>query len=154
MNTFESYEPRSHFGMMVGAAFAVAAALGIGVFLLISSPNGDPAAGPVQQEPEPEPIVESEPFDDPPEPVIEEAKPLDPFNAEPEPPKVADNRMPPPTPEELLVAAGMGLVEFDPEVLLRKIGASLEQSDVKQATTLIGRKALDEAQLEIGRAHV
>lgn len=147
MSTFESYEPRSHFGMMVGVAFAVAAALGTGVFFLISSPNGNPTTGQVQQEPEPEPIVESEPFDAPPAPVIEKAKPLDPFDAEPEPPKVADNRMPPLTPEELLVAAGMGLVEFDPEVLVRKIGASLEQSDVKQATTLIGRKALDEAQL-------
>ncbi len=146
MNTFESYEPRSHFGMMVGVAFAVAAALGTGVFLLISSPNGDPTAGP-GQEPEPEPIAENEPFDAPPAPLIGEAKPLNPFDAEPEPPKVVDNRMPPPTPEELLVAAGMGLVEFDPEVLVRKIGASLEESDVKQATTLIGRKALDESQL-------
>jgi outer membrane protein OmpA-like peptidoglycan-associated protein len=144
MNTFESYEPRSNFGMMVGVAFAVAAALGTGVFFLIGSPKGEPSAGPVQ---EPEPIVESEPFEAPPAPVNEDPKPLDPFDAEPEPPKVADDRMPPPTPEELLVAAGMGLMEFDPEVLVRKIGASLEKSDVKQATTLIGRKALDEAQL-------
>lgn len=145
MNTFESYEPRSNFGTMVVAAFAVAAALGTGVYFLISSSDGDPAAG---QARDPEPIAESETFDAPPEPVIEEAKPLDPFDAEPEPPEVPDNMLAPPTPEEMLVAAGMGLEELNPEVLLRKIGASLEKSDVRKATTLIGRQALDDSQLK------
>ena len=42
----------------------------------------------------------------------------------------------------------MGLSELDPEVLLRKIGASLEQSDIRTASTLIGRQALDESQLK------
>jgi len=42
----------------------------------------------------------------------------------------------------------MGAAELKPEVLLEKIGKSLEESDLVRASMLIGRKALDESQLE------
>ena len=144
MNTFESYEPRSNFGMMVMVAFAVAAVLGIGVFFLLGPSDEEPAGERVSQEP----AQEVEDFISTPEPVVENNEPLDPFDAEPKPPISSANALTPPTPEELLVAAGMGLTELDPEVLLRKIGASLEQSDLRKASTLIGRQALNESQLK------
>ena len=77
-----------------------------------------------------------------------EPKPFDPFDTEPEPEPEPVDTVAPSTPEQILVDAGMGAAELKPEVLLEKIGKSLEESDLVRASMLIGRKALDESQLE------
>jgi outer membrane protein OmpA-like peptidoglycan-associated protein len=142
MTTFESHEPRSNFGIMVLAAFAVAALLGTGAYFLLTSPE-DPGPVARQQAPEKDPA----PFDTEPKPELPPPGPVDPFDAEPRPTEVPEIQIAAPTPEEMLAAAGMGLAELDPEVLLKKIGASLEKADLKEATLMIGRGALDESQL-------
>ena len=144
MNTFESYEPRSNFRMMVVPAFAVAAILGTGVYFLVTSTDDETETVQAVEEP----AKESDDFVPAPDPVVKEPKSFAPFDKDPKPLVISPNAVTPPTPEELLVAAGMGLSELDPEVLLRKIGASLEQSDIRTASTLIGRQALDESQLK------
>ena len=144
MNTYESYEPRSRFGMMVLVAFVAAAILGSGIYLLLRSPEVEGAL--VPPPPPAEPPEKDFPVEPP--PVVEESEPLNPFDAEPRPVVVPENTVAPATPEEMLVSAGMGVAELDPEVLLRRIGASLERADVGEATSLIGRKALDESHLK------
>ena len=139
MSTYDSHEPRSNFGLFVFLAFVAAALLGSGVYLFQSSRSGKPA--PAQPAPPEKPEVE---------PVAGkiEPKPFDPFDAEPEPAPEPVDTVAPPTPEQMLIDAGMGAAEFEPEVLLEKIGRSLEESDFEKASLLIGQKALDESQLK------
>lgn len=141
MSTYDSHEPRSNFGLFVFLAFMAAALIGIGSYLFQSSGSDEPAAiKPSSSSPE-SPEVET---------VAEIAvpKPFDPFDAAPEPKPDPVDTVTPPTPEQTLLDAGMGAAELKPEVLLEKIGRSLEESDLVRASMLIGRKALDESQLE------
>ena len=139
MSTYDSYEPRSNFGLFVFLAFLAAALIGIGSYLFQSNDSEEPAAiKPASpQNPEIETVVKKV-----------EPKPFDPFDTEPEPEPEPVDTVAPPTPEQILVDAGMGAAELKPEVLLEKIGKSLEESDLEKASMLIGRKALDESQLE------
>ncbi|MDC0281296.1 OmpA family protein, partial [Akkermansiaceae bacterium] len=139
MSTYDSYEPRSNFGLFVFLAFLAAALIGIGSYLFQSNNSEEPAAiKPASpQNPEIETVVKKV-----------EPKPFDPFDTEPEPEPEPVDTVAPSTPEQILVDAGMGAAELKPEVLLEKIGKSLEESDLVRASMLIGRKALDESQLE------
>jgi outer membrane protein OmpA-like peptidoglycan-associated protein len=139
MSTYDSSEPRSNFGLFVFLAFLAAALIGIGSYLFQSSSSEEPAAiKPASPEsPEMKTVVKEV-----------EPKPFDPFDTEPEPEPEPVDTVAPPTPEQILVDAGMGAAELKPEVLLEKIGKSLEESDLGKASMLIGRKALDESQLE------
>jgi hypothetical protein len=145
MSTYDSHEPRSNFGLFVFLAFVAAALIGIGSYLFRSSQPAEPA------EPA-EPATSQAPS--PVNPEIKkvsekvEPRPFDPFNAEPEPEPDPVDTVAPPPPEQILVDAGMGAAELKPEVLLEKIGRSLEESDLVKASMLIGRRALDESQLE------
>ena len=145
MSTYDSHEPRSNFGLFVFLAFVAAALIGIGSYLFRSSQPAEPA------EPA-EPATSQAPS--PVNPEIKkvsekvEPRPFDPFNAEPEPEPDPVDTVAPPPPEQILVDAGMGAAELNPEVLLEKIGRSLEESDLVKASMLIGRRALDESQLE------
>ena len=139
MSTYDSYEPRSNFGLFVFLSFLAAALIGIGSYLFQSNNSEEPAAiKPASpQNPEIETVVKKV-----------EPKPFDPFDTEPEPEPEPVDTVAPSTPEQILVDAGMGAAELKPEVLLEKIGKSLEESDLVRASMLIGRKALDESQLE------
>ena len=139
MSTYDSYEPRSNFGLFVFLAFLAAALIGIGSYLFQSNNSEEPAAiKPASpQNPEIKTVVKKV-----------EPKPFDPFDTEPEPEPEPVDTVAPSTPEQILVDAGMGAAELKPEVLLEKIGKSLEESDLVRASMLIGRKALDESQLE------
>ena len=139
MSTYDSYEPRSNFGLFVFLAFVAAALLGTGVYLFqaSSSNQAPPPKTSAPEKPEGEPVVE-----------VVEPKPFDPFDAEPEPKPEPLDTVAPPTPEQVLIDAGMGAAELRPEILLEKIGKSLEESDLEKASMLIGRKALDESQLK------
>jgi len=136
MSTYDSYEPQSKFGLYVILAFVAAALLGTGVYFLNSGGDDEPVAQkvPVRKEAEAEPVVEK-------------PEPIDPFDAEPKPIIQPLDTVMPPTPEQMLIDAGMGAAELDPKVLLEKIGRSLEMSDLEKATTLIGQKALDDSHL-------
>lgn len=139
MSTYDSYEPRSNFGLFVFLAFLAAALIGIGSYLFQSNNSEEPAAiKPASpQNPEIKTVVKKV-----------EPKSFDPFDTEPEPEPEPVDTVAPSTPEQILVDAGMGAAELKPEVLLEKIGKSLEESDLVRASMLIGRKALDESQLE------
>lgn len=148
MSTYDSYEPPSKFGLYVMLAFVVAALLGAGIYFLQSDGDEEPVARKVvesKKEAEPEAVVEEAA-------VVEKPETIDPFDAEPKP--IADpiDTIKDPTPEQMLIDAGMGAAELDPKVLLEKIGRSLEISDVEKATMLIGQKALDESHLKGLRA--
>jgi OOP family OmpA-OmpF porin len=135
MSTYDSYEPRSNFGLYVFLAFIAAALIGAGVYF---TQGGEEIPTKTERtSPPKEVIVKKEP--------VEEPEPIDPFKADPieEP----TDTVKPPTPEQMLMDAGMGFAELDPETLLKKIGKSLEEADLKQVTVLIGRKALDESHL-------
>ncbi len=137
MSTYDSYEPQSKFGLYVILSFVAAALLGAGVYFLNSGGGDEPVArkAPVQTEAEPEPVVGK-------------PEPIDPFDAEPKPMIQPLDTVMPPTPDQMLIDAGMGAAELDPKVLLGKIGRSLEMSDLENATMLIGQKALDESHLK------
>lgn len=139
MSTYDSYEPPSKFGLYMVLAFVAAALLGTGVYFLQSESGDQPVAKKVPEKKE-----------DKPDAVVEkvEPEPLDPFDADPKPAPDPVDTIRPPTPEQMLIDAGMGAAELDPKVLLEKIGRSLELSDVNQATLLIGEKALDESNLK------
>jgi len=145
MNTYDSYEPRSNFGLLVVVAFVIASLLGTGAFILLRSDDGDE---PVVSQPPPK--AREDDFVSAPEPIVEdeEPAPADPFDAAPKPAPEPVETVARPTPEEMLLDTGMGVTELDPEVLLRKIGEALEKSDFQETTLLIGRKALNEAQLK------
>ena len=139
MSNYDPYEPRSNFGLYVFLAFIAAALIGVGLYFT-QTKSGD------------QPVVESE--DSSQEETVgnqdsaeEKKKPFDPFDADPTPVPEPEDTVKAPTPEQMLVDAGMGAAALDPEVLLKKIGQSLEKSDLKEFTTLIGSKALDESQL-------
>lgn len=139
MSTYDSFEPRSNFSLFVFLAFVAAALLGTGVYFLQTSGSSEPT---VAKSAVPEKQKE--------EPVAEKVEPklFDPFDVEPELQPEPIDTVAPPTPEQMLIDAGMGAAELQPEVLLEKIGRSLEESDFKKASTLIGRKALNESQLQ------
>ena len=101
MNTFESYEPRSNFRMMVVPAFAVAVILGTGVYFLVTSTDDEPEIVQAVEEP----AKESDDFVPAPDPVVEEPKSFAPLDKDPKPLVISPNAVTPPTPEELLVAA-------------------------------------------------
>ena len=139
MSTYDSYEPRSNFGLFVFLAFVAAALIGIGSYLFQSGDSDELVVSkPVPPEsPEVAPVSKKV-----------EPKPFDPFNAAPEAKPEPLDTVVASTPEQILVDAGMGVAELKPEILLEKIGRSLEESDFGKASMLIGRKALDESQLE------
>lgn len=148
MSTYDSHEPRSNFGLFVFLAFVAAALIGIGSYLFRSGQSAEPAE--LGESAEPATSQAPSPVNPEIKKVAEkvEPRPFDPFNAEPEPePDPVDTVVAPP-PEQILVDAGMGAAELKPEILLEKIGRSLEESDVVKASMLIGRRALDESQLE------
>ena len=132
MSTYDSYEPRSNFGLFVFLAFLAATLLSTGVYFFRGDDSGDSVTNQVET-PDPRP-AEPEPTEPDSTPLEPEAGPAD--------------ELPAQTPEEMLVASGMGMAEVDPEVLLEKIGRALEASDFKQATMLIGQKAMNQSQLE------
>ncbi|MDB2673836.1 hypothetical protein N9Y81_02655, partial [Akkermansiaceae bacterium] len=68
MSTYDSYEPRSNFGLFVFLAFVAAALLGTGVYLFqaSSSNQAPPPKTSAPEKPEGEPVVgvvEPKPFD-------------------------------------------------------------------------------------------
>lgn len=137
MSTYDSYEPRSNFGLYVGGAFFVAALVAGGVYYWKADGGDD---GPEEKV---MPVVEKKK-----DPTVMPPGPADPFNIKPEDPVAeADTVMPEPA-EQTLVDLGMGVKELDPQALLKKIGESLEQGQFEQAAALIGKDALDESHLE------
>lgn len=136
MSTYDSYEPRSNFGLYVFLGFIAAALIGTGVYFTKSGGGEDDRADKASTKDEV--VVPKQDATD------DQAKALDPFNEDPENPS---DTAPPETPEQMLVDAGMGAAELDPQTLLKKIGQSLEAADFKKVTMLIGQDALNESQL-------
>jgi len=139
MSTYDSYEPRSNFGLYVFLAFIAAGLIGAGVYFIQSDDDENSSARTAPPKKE-EVIAKKEP--------VEKPVPFDPFNADPVPVPEPVDSFKAPTPEEMLIDAGMGAAELDPETLLKKIGQSLEASDLKKATSLIGKLALNESHLK------
>lgn len=140
MSTYESYEPRSNFGLYVFLAFIAAALIGAGAYFMQSGDESDE----VVEKPAPKPPEKVVVKEDP----VEKPKEIDPFDADPEPQPEPVDTVKDPTPEQMLLDAGLGAEELDPETLLKKIGKALEAADLKETTALIGQKALDESQLK------
>ena len=136
MSTYDSYEPRSNFGLFVFLAFIAAALIGVGMFFMKgmgeeenpAPPN--PAETPVAIEPAMPPGPEG------------------PLKTRPEDPEMQADTVTPPTPEQTLADLGTGFAELEPEVLLKKIGETLELGKFEDAALLIGRDALDERHLK------
>lgn len=143
MGTYDSSEPRSSFGLYLFIAVVVAAVVSVGFFVskISLGSNDDPG-------PEPEPVVK-----------VEEPAPVEPeVDGEPDPfgHRTKERVMPvdsvmPDTAEEMLAGLGTGFSEVDPEVLLKKIGASLEGGDLRSAAGMIGKNALSESHLKAFR---
>ena len=138
MSTYDSYEPRSNFGLFVATAFVVAALVAGGVYFLQKDSGDDQA-----DSGEPRPV----------EKVVEEAPamppgPEDPFETGPDDPEMKADTVVPATPEQTLVDLGVGVVEFDPNALLKKIGETLESGKFEEAVAMIGRDALDERHIK------
>lgn len=140
MSTYESYEPRSNFGLYVFLAFIAAGLIGAGVFFMQSGDEKKTEVKKPAPKPKEEVVVKEEP--------VEKPKPIDPFNSDPEPQPEPVDTVKDPTPEQMLIDAGLGAEELDPETLLKKIGKALEAADLKETAALIGQKALDESHLK------
>ena len=143
MSTYDSYEPRSNFGLYVFLAFLAAALIGVGMYFIQSGGDENPSARPTPLKKEVV-VAKEEPVEEP----VPDPEPFDPFNADPVPAPEPEDSFKAPTPEEMLIDAGMGAAELDPETLLKKIGRSLEASDLKKVTSLIGKQALNESHLK------
>lgn len=139
MSSYDSYEPRSTFGIFAGVGFFVAAMAAGGLYYWQSSDRSEE-----QVRVETKPPVEQQEV----EPEVVPPKSDDPFNFNPEPPATDGDTVAPANPEETLVDLGMGIKELDPKTLLKKIGESLEQGKFQQAAVFIGKEALDESHLE------
>ncbi|MCX8239224.1 MAG: OmpA family protein [Akkermansiaceae bacterium] len=140
MSTYDSYEPRSNFALYVFLAFIAAALIGAGAYFMKRGDKDEPFVKKPTPEPKEDVVVK-------PEPVVK-LEPIDPFDAGPVPIPEPVDTVKPPTPEQMLIDAGLGAAELDPETLLKKIGKALEASDLKETTTLIGQKALDASHLK------
>ena len=140
MSTYDSYEPRSNFGLFVFLAFIAAALIGAGAYFMQGGSEEEPSVEKPAPELPKEVVVKQEP--------VVKAEPIDPFNSDPVPQPEPKDTVKDPTPEQMLIDAGLGAAELDPETLLKKIGKALEDSDLKQTTALIGQKALDESHLK------
>lgn len=145
--TYDSYEPRSHFGFLVFLAFLGAAVLGLSAYLLLqkNQPRPEEPAGSASTQMPQEPVL---PPQVEPETESEIVAPTDPFDVGPRPLPDSADTVARPTPEQMLIDTGMGVAELDPEVLLRRIGVLLEEANVEQASLLIGKRALDQAHLK------
>ena len=140
MSNYDSYEPRSNFGLFVFLAFIAAGLIAAGFYFTQAKGGDEPGATAEEREKKEEVVAKQEP--------AKEVKPFDPFDAAPTPGADPKDSFVPPTPEQMLLDAGIGAAELDPQTLLKKIGQSLVASDLKQFTSLIGKKALDENQLK------
>jgi len=141
MSTYDSYEPRSNFGFFVLIAFVVAALVAGGVYFA-KKEGGDNKSGAGKSEPVEKPVkkpVKKAPAMPP--------GPEDPFQTRPEDPEMIADTVVPATPEQTLVDLGMGVAEFDPGALLKKIGETLELGKFEEAAVMIGKDALDERHL-------
>ena len=137
MSTYDSYEPRSNFGLFVFIGFVVAALVAGGVYVMQKA-GGDDNAGSETNKPL-EKTVKKAPAMPP--------GPEDPFKIRPEDPEMKADTVIPATPEQTLVDLGLGVAEFDPEALLKKIGETLELGNFEEAAVMIGKDALDERHL-------
>ncbi len=139
MSSYDSYEPRSKFGLYIILAFIAAALIGAVIYFTQGGKGSDVDDSHSSKK---EVLVKGVPSEKPAE--------IDPFNASPgeEPMPESENTIRPPSPEEMLINAGMGVAELDPQTLLKKIGQSLEESDFDQLTMLLGKNTLDESQLK------
>lgn len=137
MNTYDSYEPQSNFGLYVIVAFVAAALVGTGVYFIDWGSEDEPVAQKAPMKKVAEPAR-----------VVEKPEPIDPFDAGPKPILQPADTVKPPTPDQMLVDAGLGAAELDPQALLEKIGRSLEMSDFDKVTMLIGKKALDQSHIK------
>lgn len=135
MNTYDSYEPRSNFGLFVFLAFVAAALVAIGLYLMLKTdddhlrPSGTADAS-ARKVPAMSP------------------GPQDPFESKLDDPAMSADTVVPTSPEQTLVDLGLGVAELDPETLLKKIGDSLAEGDFREAAGMIGKDALDEDRLK------
>ena len=143
MGTYDSNEPRSSFGLYLFIAVVVAAVVSVGFFVgkLTLGSKDNPGSKPERvvkvEEPAPvEPEVGNEP---------------DPFDHRTKERVMPADSILPDTAEEMLAGLGEGFSEVDPEVLLKKIGASLEGGDLRSAADMIGKNALSESHLKAFR---
>lgn len=137
MSTYDSYEPRSNFGLFIFIAFVVASLVAGGVYLMQRSGGDDDTRGG---------------NDEPVETTVKKAPamppgPEDPFQTRPDDPEMKADTVIPETPEQTLIDLGLGVAEFDPEALLKKIGETLERGKFEDAAVMIGKDALDERHL-------
>ena len=137
MSTYDSYEPRSNFGLFIFIAFAVASLVAGGVYFMQKAGGDNNASG--GNEMAAEAPVQKAPAMPP--------GPEDPFQTRPEDPEMKADTVIPETPEQTLVDLGLGVAEFDPEALLMKIGETLERGKFEDAAVMIGKDALDERHL-------
>ncbi|MDB4537095.1 OmpA family protein [Akkermansiaceae bacterium] len=143
MGTYDSYEPRSSFGLVLFIGVLVACVVSVGIFVS----NFDYGSKD-QSDTAPEPVAEVQPAA-PVEPVVE--KEADPFDHQLEKRVMPADSVMPSSPEEMLAELGAGFEEIDPEVLLKKIGTSLEEGEIVRAAAMIGKDALDESHLKAFR---
>lgn len=139
MSSYDSPEQRSNFGLYVFLAFIAAALIAIGFYF--SQRGGTDATSPRTAPSENEVVAEETPAQIP--AAIDPATTGMPIGETP----VPQDAIVPPTPEQMLMDAGLGVAELDPQILLQKIAKSLEGNDLKQLSNLVGKGALNEDQL-------
>ena len=146
MSTYDSYEPRSKFALYVFLAFILAALLGLVFYfkqLSGEKSDGDLASSSASaSQVEKEAVAKGETV------AEKEDDTSSPADVASEEIVEADDTIAPPSPEQMLLDAGMGVAELEPETLLKKIGESLQTSDLRGLTQLLGKNALDESQLK------
>ena len=143
MGTYDSYEPRSRFGIFVVIALVVASVVPLGIFIA-NRTSGDEESGVEKVEAVAEKEIVSES-------VEEKPKENDPFDLRPKERVMPADSVMPDTAEDMLAGLGAGFSEVDPEVLLKKIGETLEGGEIKKAAGMIGKDALNESHLNAFR---
>jgi len=137
MSTYDSYEPRSNFGLSIFITLAVAGLVAAGVFFMQKTGEDNNSVA-ENSEPVEKPIKKV---------LVMPPGPEDPFQTRPEDPEMKADTVLPSPPEQTLVDLGLAVAEFDPEALLKKIGETLELGKFEEAVVMIGKDALDERHL-------
>lgn len=134
MSTYDSYEPRSNFGLYVFLGLVVAGLSGAGFYFFQTNDPEVPKDSLAQKLP-----VAQE------EQTVNESIPkaeFDPFKPPTEALEKPKEDVQRDTSEETQATIPKKSEEIDPAILLQKIGSALEAANLEQATALIGETAL------------
>ena len=136
MSSYDSYEPRSKFGLYFLIAFLLAALLFY--FFVFPRAASEKEGEQVFHESSKEVVIVKKVAEE-----VEETR----ESSELDVVDLTEDAVSSSSPEQELLDAGMGVTELQAEVLLKKIGQSLEAADLTQLSKLLGKNVLGEDQL-------